>query len=773
MVQILERVSRARLVFATTLFLTFLLVIATVPTSAHRAQASATKRDPYNGNIAGEEVSNLSRHTQLDSSFDADGIWIGFEKQFEETTYFIEDTEFISATLGWAVGEPHWDQATRAYTGTIVLTTDGGETWITQTAPTQETLNGMDFVDETQGWAVGTNGIILHTADGGDHWTRQNVATEDEFRDVVFIETNVGWAVSLHPTHYDWMGNPDNWDAAIWHTVNGGASWTEMDTPAEASILHAVEFVSTQEGWAVGVKYIGDDTYGYPMHRAVVYHTNNGGTTWVEQSSGAEELEVSLTSVDFVDALHGWAAGFPTRSDLTGGFVFHTSDGGLTWERQEPGDFYAPLWDIHFIDPNRGYAVGFNYAGAWGPPVWRTLDGGTTWESVRMDRHDSEGLFGVAVNGDQVIALGDHDYQATSTRAWDSCEWTFPEPSCYDCECLFEQSYNNTHYQFQDVYFTDSETGWAVGSRSFLPEIWGQVILATQDGGENWEVQLEQAPNLDTLFSYFRLDGVYFVDAQNGWAVGKSESLSISGGFHNLILHTSNGGLNWEEQGSELHESWSIELVDVQFLDSQNGWALANRNFPDDSVSLAHTVDGGQTWSWVDTGIEGSAMIGFGVVEGGVKFTDDQHGWATGAFGAIHTENGGTSWITQTLGAYSGNMFDIEFTDNLAGWIAGERCYHTVNGGAQWELVNHGVDTWFHAVQFPDPLHGWMAGGNGKVLHTINRGSTWGQVNNPFTSGDLNGLSFINAEKGWLAGDYGVILTTRQYPQLYLPLVKK
>jgi photosystem II stability/assembly factor-like uncharacterized protein len=768
-----EHMNRARLILVAALLLTIFLGMAAVPASTHKAQASETRRDPFDGQLAGEGASNPSRLSQLDSSLGAANTWIGFEKQFEETSYFIEDTEFISATLGWGVGEPHWDQSTRAYTGTAVVTMDGGETWITQTVPTQETLNGVDFVDETQGWAVGANGIILHTADGGGHWTRQNVSTEDEFRDVVFVDPSHGWAVSLHPTHYDWMGYPDNWEAAIWYTANGGSAWKEMDTPAEASILHAVKFVSAQEGWAVGVKYIGDDTFGDPQHRAVIYHTSNGGTTWVEQLYGVEELEVSLTTVDFVDALHGWVAGFPTLSSLTGGFVFHTSDGGLTWERQEPGSFSAPLWDIHFVDPNRGYAVGFNYVGAWGPPVWRTLDGGATWESVRMARHDNEGLFGVAVNGDQVIALGDHDYQAMSTRAWDSCEWTFPEPTCYDCECLFEQSYNNTHYQFQDVYFTNSENGWVVGSRSFIPELWGQVILATQDGGESWQPQFEQAPNLESLFSYFRLDGVYFVDAQNGWAVGKSESLTLGGGFHNLILHTSNGGLDWEEQGSELHSSWDIELVDVQFLDSQNGWALANRNFPDDSVSLAHTLDGGQTWSWVDTGIEGSAMIGYGIVEGGVMFTDEQHGWATGAFGAIHTENGGTSWITQTLGQYTGNMFDVVFIDNLEGWIAGESCYHTVNGGSQWVLLEHGVNTWFHALQFPDPLHGWMAGGDGKVLRSTDQGSTWRLVDNPLTSVDLNGLSFINTEKGWLAGDYGVILTTQQYPQLYLPLVAK
>jgi photosystem II stability/assembly factor-like uncharacterized protein len=763
--------SSTILALSVALLLALLLTVAATPAGAYRGQDSGLTRSPFDGMLTGEAANGQSSLHPAYKPSVADGMGIGLEKQFEETSYAINDTKFISATLGWAVGEPHWDQTSLAYTATVLLTTDGGDTWNPQISPLVETLNGVDFIDENLGWAVGVGGLIVHTTDGGAHWTRQAVATSDEFRDVVFADPNQGWAVTTRPIHYDWSGNPDNWEAAIWHTANGGAAWSMQNTPADASILQAVEFVSDKVGWAVGVKYIGDDPNGYPQHRAVIYHTSNGGTNWAEQPYGGVELQVSLTTIDFLDTQHGWAAGFPTSSIVTGGFVFHTSDGGLTWERQEPGGFNDPLWDIHFINQNRGYVVGFNYVAAWGPPVWRTLDGGDTWEKVRMAQHENDGLFGLAINGDRVIALGDHDYQVVSDRPWDSCEWTPPEPSCYNCDCLFVQTYQNPHYQFQDVFFTDVQNGWAVGSRSFLPEIWGQVILATQDGGENWQVQYEQPPNLDTLFSYFRLDGVYFVDSQNGWAVGKSEMLSLGGGYHNAVLHTSDGGLTWGEQGSELHSSWDIELVDVKFLDAQNGWALANSHFPDDSVSLVHTNNGGQTWSWVDTDIHGYVMVGFGIVEGGVMFTDDQHGWATGTFGVAYTENGGTNWITQTLSQYLGNYFEVEFVNNQEGWVAGEGFYHTLNGGTLWEQQDLGLNSWFRDIQFVDGLHGWIAGDGGSVMRTTNGGSTWEQIFDPITTTTLNGISFIDSKKGWLVGDFGVILTTRQNPQVYLPLV--
>jgi len=253
-------------------------------------------------------------------------------KQFEETSYYLKDVNFISEKVGWAVGEPHWDQARKGYTGTIIKTVDGGGTWVAQAAGTSQALRGVKFVDANNGWAVGVNGTILHTSDGGKRWVKQPVATTDEFRGVVFVNATQGWATSVRPIHYDWRGNPDNWRGSIWHTVNGGTTWYLQAVSSNASILNRIEFIDAKKGWAVGVKYTGNDQWGHPKHQPVVYHTRNGGLSWPEQFSPA--LAITLTGVDFVDANNGWAVGFKTRSDLAGGTVFHTTNGGTTWTRR-------------------------------------------------------------------------------------------------------------------------------------------------------------------------------------------------------------------------------------------------------------------------------------------------------------------------------------------------------------------------------------------------------------------------------------------------------
>lgn len=47
---------------------------------------------------------------------------------------------------------------------------DGGQTWNLRTTGQTVPINDLEFVSETEGWAVGTMGVVLHTTDGGRSW---------------------------------------------------------------------------------------------------------------------------------------------------------------------------------------------------------------------------------------------------------------------------------------------------------------------------------------------------------------------------------------------------------------------------------------------------------------------------------------------------------------------------------------------------------------------------------------------------------------------------
>ena len=64
---------------------------------------------------------------------------------------------FVNATTGTAVGD----------LGTILRTTDGGSSWVSQTSGTTRALGGVSFTDATTGTVVGGLGTILRTTTGG------------------------------------------------------------------------------------------------------------------------------------------------------------------------------------------------------------------------------------------------------------------------------------------------------------------------------------------------------------------------------------------------------------------------------------------------------------------------------------------------------------------------------------------------------------------------------------------------------------------------------
>ena len=78
----------------------------------------------------------------------------------------LDDIQFLADGLrGWAVGDK----------GTILATTNGGETWTKQESGTYANLFSIAFQpDGAHGRAVEQDGPILTTTDGGQSWTRQS-----------------------------------------------------------------------------------------------------------------------------------------------------------------------------------------------------------------------------------------------------------------------------------------------------------------------------------------------------------------------------------------------------------------------------------------------------------------------------------------------------------------------------------------------------------------------------------------------------------------------
>ena len=267
----------------------------------------------------------------------------------------LRDVCFVDRQCGWAVGG----------FGTVLRTRDGGATWAEQSSGTGYALESAAFASEQRGWIVGGwlrdktvatiggMGIILATTDGGEHWRAQWQGKGPWLYDVCFVDENAGWASGEN--------------GAVLKTKDGGATWAHLPATNTTDALHGICFVDRRHGWAVG----GNET---------IIATRDGGKTWTRARCPALPRPLgrrkTFRSVCAVDSRRCWVVGAE-------GSVLHTSDGGETWELQDLGiDAMAAhvldLTGVCFVDESNGWVVG-----EIGSAIFRTEDGGCTWQRVR------------------------------------------------------------------------------------------------------------------------------------------------------------------------------------------------------------------------------------------------------------------------------------------------------------------------------------------------------------------------------------------------------
>ena len=119
------------------------------------------------------------------------------------------------------------------------------------TSEENQDLTEMQFINLTEGWAVGYGGLILHTQDAGKTWETHSIDNKRVFVDDYHLE--------------------------------------------------AVNFVDRKKGWIVGGKNVGQFT-----HEGFILHTPDGGKTWELQF---DEVETYLNDLVFVDDQNGWVIG--------------------------------------------------------------------------------------------------------------------------------------------------------------------------------------------------------------------------------------------------------------------------------------------------------------------------------------------------------------------------------------------------------------------------------------------------------------------------------
>ncbi|HNP31922.1 MAG TPA: T9SS type A sorting domain-containing protein [Flavobacterium sp.] len=164
-------------------------------------------------------------------------------------------------------------------------------------------------------------------------------------------------------------------------TSAANAQWTSQATGfLDASRgIGEIKIVDANTVWAVA--YDGSGAGANVQDFTI---TTNGGTSWNAKTFDVGDTTLSITNISPVSATTAWVGAYDQTNGLGG--VFKTTDGGDTWTPQNTTAYTTAgeSWfdAVHFWDANVGVTMG-DPAGASGEfEVYRTTDGGATWNAI-------------------------------------------------------------------------------------------------------------------------------------------------------------------------------------------------------------------------------------------------------------------------------------------------------------------------------------------------------------------------------------------------------
>ena len=113
--------------------------------------------------------------------------------------------------------------------------------------------------------------------------------------------------------------------------------------------------------------------------------TTDGGNTWIPGKVGNDKT-LRFSNISAIDGQEAWVA--MHKIDFSkGGGVFHTTDGGVSWEHTNPGELFdnnsSPEF-VYFKDKNHGIAMGDPNGGYW--EIYTTNNKGKKWKRVPREK---------------------------------------------------------------------------------------------------------------------------------------------------------------------------------------------------------------------------------------------------------------------------------------------------------------------------------------------------------------------------------------------------
>ena len=276
------------------------------------------------------------------------------------------------------------------------------------------------------------------------------------------------------------------------------------------------------------------------------------------------DTKASFRGLSVVDTNIVWASG-------TGGTVIRTIDGGTTWDLiKVPDAENLDFRDIEAFDANTAYIL--SIGNGEDSRIYKTIDGGKTWKL---------------------------QFQNTNEKAF------FDAIACWDkTNCI-----------------------------AMSDPVDGKFLIIKTDNGAEWKpLDTANMPAVKTGEAAFAASGTCLITR------GKSNAFLVSGGMAARVFRTNDRGKTWNVVEPPITKGTSGSgIFSIAMRNAKNGVIVGgDYEKPDMTQNLsAITTDGGKTW------VASSGLNGY---RSGVAYLDKRTLIAVGSNGSDISKDGGKTW---------------------------------------------------------------------------------------------------------------------------------
>ena len=287
-----------------------------------------------------------------------------------------------------------------AYGMGILKTTDGGATWTKSLDWSRNQERGVQMLhvdpsDTATVWAATTEGVYV-TRDGGATWTPS-------------LEVVMATDVTVNPTDSDEViavcGNQESPGYGFYRTTDGGATWDQVTDGVPSEYIGKV--LLDRHPTEAGTVYasVGDGIFTSGGNQTYLLRTLDGGATW--------ETVSTLNYANY----QGWFAHYVGVSPITPNLViaagvglYRSTNGGVSLSQVGGGGLpnYPPVGgtssepyihvDHHAMAFHPTDADVLYFANDGG--IWRSLDGGLTFQDLNGGLQTTQFYSGISVSPD-------------------------------------------------------------------------------------------------------------------------------------------------------------------------------------------------------------------------------------------------------------------------------------------------------------------------------------------------------------------------------------